>query len=102
MKSVWVTIYTDQTPSLHSGQKICLSVTPLKNKKLDIHESSKKYEVHIFDMWTISMQSFNKNEWKLLELQITKTRRPKSIADEWTDGQTDSLTNGFLSVANKA
>ena len=48
------------------------------------------------------MQSFNKNEGKLLELQITKTRHPKSIADGWTDGKTDSLTNGFLLVANKA
>ena len=48
-----------------------------------------KWEVDIFNMWTIIMQSLNKKEWKLLELQITQTRHPKSVADRRTDGQTD-------------
>ena len=32
-------------------------------------------------MWTVIMQSLNKKEWKLLELQITQTRHHKSVAD---------------------
>ena len=32
------------------------------------------------------MQSLNKKELKLLELQITQTRNPKSAADGQTDG----------------
>ena len=39
-------------------------------------------------MCTIIMQSLNKKEWKLLELQITQTRHPKSVADRQTDGWT--------------
>ena len=38
-----------------------------------------KYMVHMFNVWTIKMQSLNINEWKLLELQITQTRL--SISD---------------------
>ena len=45
--------------------------------------------MHIFNMWTIIMQSLNEKEWKLLELQITQTRHPKSVADRQTDGPTD-------------
>ena len=35
--------------------------------------------VHIFNVWTIIMQSLNVKEWKLLELQITQTRHHLSI-----------------------
>ena len=48
----------------------------------NIHEMRTKSDVHIFNMWTIIMQSLN------IELQITQTRHPKSVADgrtEWTD-----------------
>ena len=38
------------------------------------------------------MQSLNKKKWKLLELQITQTRHPKSVADGQTDGQSGSFT----------
>ena len=48
--------------------------------------------MHIFNMWTIIMQSLNEKEWKLLELQITQIRHPKSVADRLTD----ALTFGFL------
>ena len=37
--------------------------------------------VHIFNDWTIIMQSLNIKEWKLLELQITQTRHPLPISD---------------------
>ena len=40
-----------------------------------------KSEVHIFNVQTIAMQSFNIKEWKLLELQITQTRHTLSISD---------------------
>ena len=33
--------------------------------------------------------SLKRKEWKLLELQITQTRHPKSVADRQTDGQAD-------------
>ena len=38
-------------------------------------------------------QSLNIKERKLLELQITQTRHPKSVADRRTDGRTDEHTN---------
>ena len=38
-----------------------------------------KYRVHMFNVWTITMQRLNIKEWKLLELQITQTRYPLSI-----------------------
>ena len=38
-----------------------------------------KFEVHMFNIWTIIMQSLNIKEWKLLELQITQTRHHLSI-----------------------
>ena len=40
-----------------------------------------KKVVHILNVWTIIMQSLNMKEWKLLELQITKTRHPLSISE---------------------
>ena len=40
------------------------------------------------------MQSLNEKERKLLELQITQTRHPKSVADRRTDRRTDERTNG--------
>ena len=40
-----------------------------------------KYKVHIFNVWTIIVQSLNIKEWILLELQITQTRHPLNIAD---------------------
>ena len=36
-------------------------------------------DVHMFNAWTINMQSSNIKEWKLLELQITQTRHHPSI-----------------------
>ena len=58
----------------------CLSSTPVKNgKKLcNLH---KKKEVHIFNVWTIIVQSLTVKEWKLLELQITQTRDALRILD---------------------
>ena len=44
-------------------------------------EMGTKYEVHIFNVWTIIVQSLNIKEWILLELQITQTWHPLSIAD---------------------
>ena len=46
-----------------------------------------KQEVHILNVWTIIMQNLNLKKWKLLELQITQTRHPKSVADKQMDGQ---------------
>ena len=46
-----------------------------KNKKLsNVH----KKEKHMFNVWTIIMQSLNIKEWKLLEL----TRNHLSISNE--------------------
>ena len=38
-------------------------------------------------MWTIIMQSLNKKEWILLELQITQTIHPLSISDKFNTPQ---------------
>ena len=37
--------------------------------------------MHIFNVWTINMQSLNIKEQKLLELQITQTRHPLNSLD---------------------
>ena len=42
--------------------------------------------MHIFNVCAISEQSFYDEEWKLLELQITQTSHPQSVADERADG----------------
>ena len=54
-----------------------------KMSKFNTHQKWQKYllnvqktEVHIFNVWTIIMQSLNIKEWILLELQITQTRHP--------------------------
>ena len=36
-------------------------------------------EVHMFNLWTMSMQSLNNKEWKMFELHITQTRHHVSI-----------------------
>ena len=75
----------------------------LKNEK-NIHKMCTKSEVHIFNMWTIIMQSLNKKKWKLLELQITQTRHPKSVADGRTLLHLDScwVLTVLEKVAKKA
>ena len=59
-----------------------------KMPKLNIPEKwgKKSWKVHkivghIFNMYTIIMQSLNKKEWILLVLQITQTGHPLSIWD---------------------
>ena len=41
-----------------------------------------KKNVHIFNVWTIIMQSLNIKEWKLFELQITQTWHPYAFQKE--------------------
>ena len=45
------------------------------------HKMCTKYKVHIFNVWTIIMQSLNIKERKLLELQVTQTQHPLRIWD---------------------
>ena len=40
-----------------------------------------KYEVHVFNVWTVIVQSLNIKEWTLFELQITQTWHPLRITD---------------------
>ena len=44
------------------------------------------------------MQSLNKKERKLLELQITQTRHPKSVADRRTGGWSGPTTRPVLEI----
>ena len=67
--------------SISNGK--CRSKTP---KNENIREICTKYQVHIFNVWPIIMQSLNVREWILLELQITQTRHPLSISD-WKNVQ---------------
>ena len=92
MKSVWVTDYTDQTPSLHSGQKICLSVTPLKNKKLDIHESCKMRCTSSICEQSLCkvLIKMNENFWSY---RLQKLGAPKVLR---MDGRTDRPQGGTL------
>ena len=55
MKTVWVTHYTQ---SKHFEWKKCLVQDPAKWKKKNC-EMCIKYEVHIYTVWTIIMQSLN-------------------------------------------
>ena len=57
----------------------CLSLTPIKDKK-KIWNINKK-EMHLFNVWTIIMQSLNKKIWILLDLQIAQTSHLLSISD---------------------
>ena len=52
----------------------------LKNCE-NIYQMCTKKKVHIFNVWTIIMQSLNIKEWKLFELQITQTWHPLRISD---------------------
>ena len=57
----------------------CQSSTDLK---IRIFIKFAQKERHMFNVWTIIMQSFNIKELKLLELQITQTRNHLSISNE--------------------
>ena len=46
-----------------------------------IFQMCTKYEVHIFNVWTIIMQILNIKEWKLFELQITQTWHPLCFSE---------------------
>ena len=52
-----------------------------RKKCENIYQMLTKKEVHIFNVWTIIMQSLNLKEWKLFELQITQTWHPQGISD---------------------
>ena len=54
--------------------------TKNEKKTWNVHKiGSAHLQAYIFNMWTIIMQSLNKKEWILLELQITQTRHPKAF-----------------------
>ena len=52
-----------------------LGSTALKLRKYlsNVHKKTKK-KVHMFNIWTMSMQSLNNKDWKLFKLDITQTR----------------------------
>ena len=79
MKTFGIKKYKNQTPTKHFGRKKYLSSTALKNERS--RKMCTKYKVHIFNMWIIFMQSLNKKERKLSDLQITQTRPPLCILD---------------------
>ena len=56
-----------------------------------------KWEVHIFNVWTIIRQSLNIKKWKLLELQITQT----SVGDRQTDGPSGPTTRPAFAKATQ-
>ena len=61
-----------------SDGKKCLSSTTILNEK-NIYQMCTKWKVHIFNEWTIILQSLKIKKWKLFELQITQTRHHLSI-----------------------
>ena len=67
------------------GTEKCLCSTSPK-KGTNFHDICTKQKVHIFNMRTTITHNINIKEWKLLELQITQTRHPKSVANGRTDG----------------
>ena len=71
--------YTNRRPYASWMKKMSKSNT--RKKWENIYQMCTKWKVHIFNVWTAIMQSLNKKEWKLLELQITQTRHPKSVVD---------------------
>ena len=78
MKKIFVK-WTRHPLSISDGKK-CLSSTSIKSEK-KIMKHAQNRQVHIFNVWTISMQSLNIKEWILLKLQITQTRHHLSILD---------------------
>ena len=79
MKTVGVTDYTNQTPLRILDWKM----STFNTRKIweNIYQMCTKWEVHIFNVWTIIMERLNIKEWKLLELQFTQTRHPLRISD---------------------
>ena len=65
MKTVGVTDYTNQKPQPISDGK--MSKFNIRKKIRKYLSNVHKYKVHIFDMWTIIMQSLKIKEWKLFE-----------------------------------
>ena len=57
------------------------SMKYVQNTKKQSMKYVQNTKVHIFNVWSITMQSLNKKEWKLSELQITQTRHPLHISD---------------------
>ena len=70
---------TRHSLSISDGKK-CLSLTALKI--IECLSNLHKKERHMFNVWTIIMQSLNIKEWKLLELQIIQTRNHLSISNK--------------------
>ena len=52
-------------------------------------------------MWKTNMQSSNKKDWKILELQIKQTRHPKSVADGQMDGRSEPTTRPAFAKATQ-
>ena len=76
-RTEWILLELQNTKTRHS-----LSILDGKMSKFNTHKNEKYLlKVHIFNVWKIIMQSLNKKEWILLELQITQTRHPLSILD---------------------
>ena len=58
-------------------------------------------ESNQINVWTITMQSLNVKEWKLLELQITQTRRPYAFRMEKCPSPTPVKKRKYLSNVHK-
>ena len=86
MNTIWVTDYTNLTPSTHFGWKKMSKFNTRKNEKIFIKCARKRRCTSL--MYEQSLGKALIKEWKLLELQITQTRHPKSVADWRTDRRT--------------
>ena len=82
MKTVGVTDYTNQTPPKHFGWKK-MSKFNTRKKGENIYQMSKKWEVHIFNVLTIIMESLNIKEMKTVG--VTGYQAPLHISDGTND-----------------
>ena len=84
MKTLGVTYNTyntNQTPAKNFEWEKRVLVQDPQNKKNTDSWNVHREKVHIFNVWTIIMQSLSIKEWTLLGLQITQTRQPLSFSD---------------------
>ena len=100
MKTVGVTDYTNQRPSTHLDGKNSKSNN--RKKWENIYQMCTKWEVHIFNMWTIIMQSLNKRNENFWSYILHKLGTPKVLrTDKRTVRRTDERTDGRMDGVNQ-
>ena len=88
MKTVRVTDYTNQTPSKHVWTEKMFKLNTPKNEKILLKCAQNRRCASSICEQSLCKVRKNRNEY-FLELPITQTRHPKSVADVQTGARTE-------------